>query len=173
VDSSLLDKASLPNAGAGLYAVILPTPIGNLGIQTRDNILSRIDFLPQGISFAAPPQNALTRHICQQLKHYFQHPHHRFDIEIKLEGTPFQKRVWEALRRIPAGITVSYKILAEQLETSPRAIGNACRANPIPVVIPCHRIVAKDHIGGYSGKRAGDMLDIKKWLLQHEKMQPA
>ena len=59
-------------------------------------------------------------------------------------------------------------MLAKWLKSGPRAVGNACRANPIPIIIPCHRVVAQNHIGGYSGETQGRKLDIKKWLLQHE-----
>ena len=60
-------------------------------------------------------------------------------------------------------------MLAKELKTGARAIGNACRKNPIPIVIPCHRVVAQHHIGGYAGQTEGEIVDIKKWLLNHEK----
>jgi methylated-DNA-[protein]-cysteine S-methyltransferase len=64
---------------------------------------------------------------------------------------------------------MTYQELADKLQTSPRAIGNACRANPTPIIVPCHRIVAKSHMGGFAGDTQGKLLDIKKWLLEHEK----
>lgn len=86
-----------------------------------------------------------------------------------LKGTEFQKRVWRALCAIPPGTTKTYGELAKQLNTSPRAIGNACRKNPLPIIIPCHRVVAKNSLGGYAGARIGNLLEIKKWLLRYEK----
>ncbi|TAM44799.1 MAG: MGMT family protein, partial [Gammaproteobacteria bacterium] len=77
--------------------------------------------------------------------------------------------VWNALQRIPAGKVLSYGDLARKLKTGPRAVGNACRANPIPVVVPCHRVVASNGKGGFMGKTGGKALVIKDWLLAHER----
>ncbi len=86
-----------------------------------------------------------------------------------LKGTAFQKRVWQALCNIPPGTTKTYGELAKELHTSPRAIGNACRKNPLPIIIPCHRVVAKNSLGGYAGARTGELIEFKKWLLENEK----
>jgi methylated-DNA-[protein]-cysteine S-methyltransferase len=91
-----------------------------------------------------------------------------FDLDIVLSGTEFQRRVWQALRAIPAGETMTYGELAEQIGSGARAVGNACRANPCPLVIPCHRVVAANGLGGFAGKRSGRKLEIKRWLLHHE-----
>ena len=104
-----------------------------------------------------------------QLLRYFTDPRHTFSIPLLLQGTPFQQRVWRALLNLPAGETVSYGALATQLATGARAVGNACRANPVPIIVPCHRIVACDGLGGYSGAIAGTQLGIKRWLLEHER----
>ncbi len=149
------------------YSAILPSPFSNLGIHIEDNKLTRIDFLQKNSKPQAPKDN-VARHVTKELQHYLKNPQHIFGVDMHLEGTPFQKKVWKALRKIPSGSAVTYGMLAKQLKTSPRAIGNACRSNPIPVIIPCHRVVAQNHIGGYAGKTQGGKLDIKKWLLQHE-----
>jgi methylated-DNA-[protein]-cysteine S-methyltransferase len=86
-----------------------------------------------------------------------------------LDGTDFQKRVWSELQKIPVGKVVTYGDLAKKLKTSPRAVGNACRANPILIIIPCHRVVGKNSLGGFSGQRAGKWLQIKEQLLKYEK----
>ncbi len=147
-------------------SAIFPSPIGNLSIQTQQNKLAAINFSSDRA--AKNFQDNLSRTIHQELQSYFQNPQYNFQLELHLEGTDFQKKVWNALRKIPSGTTVSYGTLAKQLKSSPRAIGNACRANPIAIVIPCHRVVAQNHIGGYSGETQGSKLDIKKWLLRHE-----
>ncbi len=85
------------------------------------------------------------------------------------QGTPFQQRVWQALRGIPVGDTKTYGELARELNTSARALAGACRANPIPLLIPCHRVVAAHGPGGYMGQRDGEALAIKQWLLHHER----
>ncbi len=87
---------------------------------------------------------------------------------LHLAGTPFQQRVWALLRRIPPGVTRTYGELARQLGTAPRAVGAACRTNPIPLFVPCHRVVAASGAGGYFGRTAGRWLEIKRWLLARE-----
>src|SRR3990167_9622168 len=80
----------------------------------------------------------------------------------------FQQQVCKALQRIPIGNTLTYRELADRLKTSARAIGQACRRNPFPIVIPCHRIVAQQGLGGYHGASQGPMATVKRWLLRHE-----
>lgn len=85
------------------------------------------------------------------------------------QGTPFQQRVWNALRTIPCGETRTYGALAAHLSTSPRAVGAACGANPCPIVIPCHRVVGRNGaLIGFSGGHTGAWLDLKAWLLERE-----
>jgi methylated-DNA-[protein]-cysteine S-methyltransferase len=122
----------------------MATPMGPLGIVIRDDGLEDVSFLsPQ--ARLKPPGTPLERRICRQLRAYFANPRIVFDIPLVTGGTPFQQRVWRMLRRIPPGATWSYGELARRLRTSPRAVGNACRANPIPIVIPCHRVVASGY----------------------------
>ena len=93
---------------------------------------------------------------------------HNLQNRVYTNGTPYQKKVWLALQQIPPGETKTYGDLANEINSNPRAIGNACRENPLPIIIPCHRIVAKNGIGGYAGKVDGNNIDIKQWLLKHE-----
>lgn len=94
----------------------------------------------------------------------------RWPDQLPLEpaGTSFQQRVWRLLRTIPPGQTRTYGELAQALSTSPRAVGGACRANPIVLLIPCHRVVAVDGEGGFAGQREGTWPAIKHRLLQLE-----
>ena len=136
-------------------------------MHTRQDALSSIDFLPpKGPELK--PASPLARRIIAELQAYFSDPHTRFTIPLHLSGTAFQRRVWRALRKLPAGRTAQYGELARQLGTGARAIGNACRANPIPIVVPCHRVLAAHGLGGYSGVTRGSSLGIKRWLLEHE-----
>ena len=89
-------------------------------------------------------------------------------LKLDPQGTAFQKAVWQELMKIPGGEVRTYKDIALKLGSSPRAVGNACRQNPIPILIPCHRVVSVSGPGGYAGKTAGREMQIKKWLLMHE-----
>lgn len=117
---------------------------------------------------SVPPKNSIAKETFLQLQRYFDNPQFKFDLPIELIGTPFQIRVWRFLQKIPPGKTLTYGELAKKLKTSARAIGNACRANPLPIIIPCHRIVSATGLGGFAGKQKGEMITIKKALLAHE-----
>ena len=104
----------------------------------------------------------------EQLMAYFEDGSYAFELPLDLQGTAFQIRVWEALREISPGCTVTYGALAGQLGTGARAIGGACRANPCPIVVPCHRVVAGRVLGGFAGDSSGRKLAVKRWLLRHE-----
>ncbi|MDC9725199.1 MAG: methylated-DNA--[protein]-cysteine S-methyltransferase [Gammaproteobacteria bacterium] len=84
-------------------------------------------------------------------------------------GTEFQQKVWHYLQTIPLGETRYYSDVAKALNSSAQAVGNACRANPFVIVVPCHRVVSKTGLGGYDGKTSGHNLAIKQWLLDHER----
>ena len=154
------------------YQAILPTPFGALGVRVVDQRLRSIDFLP-GKRAAQVPVDAATARIIQVLRDYLQDPDVPLSIEPMLQGTEFQSRVWQRLRQIPAGETLTYGQLAQELNSSPRAVGNACRANPCPLVVPCHRVVGKQGLGGFAGKTSGPKLQLKIWLLIHEGVLPA
>lgn len=150
-----------------LYSAIISSPLGKIGIVTTQGKLSALEILPES-SEIIHPSEALDKSIVTQLANYFINPVFKFNLDFHLTGTSFQKNVWRALQEIPSGETLTYGELAKQLDTSPRAIGQACRTNPVPVIIPCHRIVAANHLGGYAGATEGKLMEIKTWLLQHE-----
>ena len=149
------------------YDAVISTPVGRLGIVMEANALADVSFLGDTMALHAPRTTAAKR-VCRQLRSYFANPRHYFRIPLTLSGTAFQQRVWREMRRIPAGRTLSYGALARKLSTSARAVGNACRANPLPIVIPCHRVVATNGAGGFMGKRSGNALRLKHKLLEHE-----
>jgi methylated-DNA-[protein]-cysteine S-methyltransferase len=157
-----------PNGQFGVnYQARFATPFAVLGIRTAQGQLTGIDFLPVG----TPPlsaRDAFTEQVCIQLAAYLADPRFVFDLPLVLDGTPFRRRVWQALREISPGQPVSYGELALRLASAPRAVGQACGANPIPIVVPCHRVVAKSGLGGFMHQSAGGPLDIKRWLLRHE-----
>jgi methylated-DNA-[protein]-cysteine S-methyltransferase len=145
------------------YKAIIQTPLGKLKISILDQLLTRLDFLTDNKALIDPHGEVLNN-ITNQLYQYFEYPNFQFNIPYQLQGTPFQKTVWQTLTKLPIQKTVNYGTLAKKLKTGARAIGNACRANPLPIIIPCHRVVAQKNLGGYKGKE----ISIKKWLLNHE-----
>lgn len=151
-----------------VYQATISTPIGKIGVRTSDKCLLGIDYLGKKDDLIVKPKTMIARETIEQVLCYFADPEFSFDIPFSLNVTPFQKTVLQVLRKIPVGGTRTYTELAKQLGTKPRPVGTACRRNPIPIVIPCHRIVASTNIGGYSGVIRGPFLKIKRWLLQHE-----
>jgi methylated-DNA-[protein]-cysteine S-methyltransferase len=138
------------------------TPLGPLSISEEDGAIVSLDW-GQGRDQDDTP---LLRRACMQIQAYFDGVRQGFDLPLAPAGTPFQRRVWDALRAIPPGETRSYGELAARLGTSARAIGGANAANPIPILIPCHRVVgAAGALGGYSG---GDGVPTKRFLLALE-----
>lgn len=152
------------------YDAVIPTPVAHLklGLVFEDEALSSIDFLDEAVPERLA-EDAPARHGVAQLRAYFADPRTPFTLTLAPGGTPFQRRVWAALRAIPVGETRRYGELAGQLDSAPRAIGGACRANPIPLVVPCHRVVAAGGDGGFMGRVDGPELALKRWLLQHER----
>jgi methylated-DNA-[protein]-cysteine S-methyltransferase len=146
------------------YQALIHSPIGDLGVHLQDDHLKSIDFLGSH----GRTEHGVKSWIAQLLKEYFHHPKTRLECPLIDPPTLFQQRFRQALLLIPAGNVITYGELAKQIQTSPRALAQACRANPIPLVVPCHRVVAHDGLGGFSGSRQGWPLTIKRWLLSHE-----
>jgi methylated-DNA-[protein]-cysteine S-methyltransferase len=150
------------------FDAVIAAPFGRIGISLRGETLIDVSFLPASTALVKP-KTAAAKRMCAQLHSYLQDPATPLRMPLAIDGTPFQLRVWRALQRVPAGKPVSYGALARELKTSARAIGNACRRNPVPIVVPCHRVVAVGGDGGFMGKRSGRALEIKRWLLEHER----
>jgi len=135
-----------------------------MAVSWQGDTLTGVDLEPDATHCGAE----LPQAIADQLDAYFLDGSYRFDLPIELQGTLFQRRVWQALRGIEPGQIRTYGELARELGTSPRALGGACRANPCPIVIPCHRVLAADGLGGFAGDTSGRKLAVKRWLLEHE-----
>lgn len=150
------------------YQAKIVAPFAVLGIRTEEDWLTNIDYLPLNTSLLSPV-NPLAKEVCKQLKSYIIEPNFVFDLSLHISGTTHQRRVWEAIQVIPSGNTSSYGDIATQLHSAPRAVGRACGANRLPIIIPCHRVIAKNGgLGGFMNASAGFALDIKRWLLRHE-----
>ena len=153
------------------YDTVVNTPFRRLGLQFKNDALSSVVFLD------AEDEVKKSLEICAmeataQLKRYAMDADFSFDLPLYLDGTPFQKKVWQAIREIPKGEVQSYGDIAKKIGSSARAVGNACAKNPVPVVIPCHRVVSAKDLGGYCGetfeKSPRGLIRIKGWLLLHE-----
>ncbi|HYH40476.1 MAG TPA: methylated-DNA--[protein]-cysteine S-methyltransferase [Burkholderiales bacterium] len=144
-----------------------PAPFAVLGIRTVGGMVTDIEYLPPGVAPLAP-LNPLAERACREIERYLDDPEHVFDLPFAYAGTAFQCKVWRQISAIPAGRTLTYTDVARALKTAPRPVGGACGANRIPIVIPCHRVLAAHGIGGFMRGRGADALSIKRWLLRHE-----
>lgn len=149
------------------YSARIAAPFAVLGICTAGDHLTGIEYLPKGAATLAPV-NRFAERVCRQLDRYLEDPGYPFDLPFDFRGTEFQCRVWRAIHSIPPGKTLSYTDIARQLKTAPRPVGGACGANRIPILIPCHRVLAADGIGGFMHSRGGYPIEVKRWLLRHE-----
>ena len=149
------------------YQAKFPTPFAVLGIRTAGDRLTGIEYFPREVATLAPLSRCAER-VCRQIERYLDDPGFRFDLPFDYRGTDFQCRVWRAVHAIPSGRTLTYVDIARRLATAPRPVGGACGANRIPLVIPCHRVVATGGIGGFMQARRSPGIEIKRWLLRHE-----
>lgn len=150
------------------YDAIFSTDIATIGIQLENSKLIKVDYLMSKNN--KKPISKLAKNIQNKIEKYLKDNSkiNNLKIDLKLHVTPFQEKVLNQLVLIPYGETRTYGEIAQKLKTSPRAVGNACRRNPIPIVIPCHRVVASKSLGGYSGATEGETQDIKRHLLKLE-----
>jgi methylated-DNA-[protein]-cysteine S-methyltransferase len=142
----------------------IASPIGPLDVTVVDGRLRDVTFDGTGV---VDDDAAGRSAVAARLRDYFAGDLDALDdVDVDLVGTPFQCSVWELLRTIPAGSTRSYLDIAVAVgrPTAPRAVGNAVGSNPVPVVVPCHRVITS--AGGLGGFGGG--LDRKRWLLGHE-----
>jgi len=150
-----------------MYDAIIEFPKMKVAVKTRDERVTDICYLPPAVKVQSPT-NPLAARAAEQLERYRADPNTRFELPLLIEGSDFQRRLWDALCTIPRGKTLTYGELAQRLGAEPRAIGQACGDNRLPIVIPCHRVVAADGLGGFAHSTSGYLLEAKRWLLLHE-----
>src|SRR5712691_3522956 len=143
-------------------SVSIPTPVGNLTIEEQANAIVGVHWDDEAEKGAKTP---LLTEAARQLEAFFAGRLTQFDLPLAASGTAFDQRVRAAMRAIPYGETRTYGDLAHLTDSGPRAIGRACGRNPIPIIVPCHRVLARGGLGGYSG---GAGLPTKEWLLALE-----
>ena len=148
------------------YDAFIVAPFGTVAIISGDK-QPRIDLFGEVLFVVDQATNKIfTSKLYSQIMSYFALPSFKCDLP-PLVGTPFQLRVWMAIYAIPFGETRTYSDLATLLGSGPRAVANACGANSLPIIIPCHRVVAKSGIGGFMHGQTNGVL-VKRWLLNHE-----
>ena len=148
------------------------TPLGHVLLSFTANGLAALEFAREDsqISLGPPPLPVLEPMISavvKELQAFFAgEPADFSSLPLDLQGTPFQKKVWQELRRLPRGSTISYRELAARVghPKASRAVGQANAVNPVPIIVPCHRVISADgRLGGYSSGP-----ERKRWLLRHE-----
>jgi methylated-DNA-[protein]-cysteine S-methyltransferase len=153
------------------FDAIVDAPGFALGVRCDETAVYGIRFLPPQTERAGT--TPLARTAAEQLAAWLADPAYTFDLPLRAAGSDFQQRVWAQIAAIPHGTTRSYGEIARALASAPRPVGSACGANPLPVVVPCHRVIAADGgLGGFSRARGGFLLDVKRWLLGHEARRP-
>jgi methylated-DNA-[protein]-cysteine S-methyltransferase len=144
-----------------MNSLAVQSPVGNLVIEEERGAIVAIRWSDEKAGNGSP----LLAEAARQLDAYFAGALTDFDLPLRPAGSPFEQRVWEQMQAIPYGRTRSYGELAEALGSAPRAVGGACGKNRIPIVIPCHRVLSKTGMGGYSGEGG---LKTKQALLELE-----
>jgi methylated-DNA-[protein]-cysteine S-methyltransferase len=149
------------------YDALINTPFGAIAISAHANQLA-IEFLTDSPSLEnKQSSNPQVAEAYAQITQYLTQPNSNFNFSYMPHGTAYQQKVWQAISSIPLGQTRTYGQLAQQIGSGPRAVANACGANQLPLIIPCHRVVAQNGIGGFMQSKLNG-LQVKKWLLKHE-----
>jgi len=155
------------------HQTTMQTPIGELVLVASDGGLREIRLPIDERSDRGRPDSAdhpILKETRRQLDEYFRGARREFDLPLELEGSPFQREVWDALGRIPFGATESYGRLAERVGRpgAARAVGGANARNRLPIVVPCHRVIgASGALTGYGGP-SEEGIAMKRWLIDHE-----
>jgi methylated-DNA-[protein]-cysteine S-methyltransferase len=146
-----------------MYIDYINSPVGIFKILADEDFVISLAIVQ---SMRSKNENEITQATKAQLKEYFLGQRKGFDLPIKLVGTSFQKSVWKALLKIPYGNTCSYEDIAKEISNpkSYRAVGTSNKANKLPIIIPCHRVIAKN--GDLAGFALGK--EVKSWLITHE-----
>lgn len=144
-----------------MLQLTVDTPTGPMTLTEKDGAIVRAEWESGGSD-----DTPLLRAAAAQLAVYFEDPAQGFDLPLKVEASEFQQRVCEAMLAIPLGETRTYGELSKDLGVPAQAIGQGCGGNPIPVIIPCHRVLGANGLGGFSGLGG---VETKVWLLKHER----
>ena len=140
----------------------IQTPAGQLVLYSQQGVITNVDWESDNVP------STQDHDIQRQFKQYWLNADKPINIKLLKQGSAYRHKVWAELCKIPFGETLTYSALAGKIGSSARAVGNACRDNPYPVIIPCHRVVSVSGMGGYCGQTEGDFMAIKYKLLDYE-----
>lgn len=157
----------MPKLKSELFTAIVLAPFGAIGIRTEDDALLELTYLPPQYE-AQSARDALNKEVARQVQAYLSDPDFQFELPLSATGTVHQRKVWDVINAIPRGEVLTYAQVARRIGSAPRAVGQACGANWVPLVIPCHRVTATGGIGGFAHHDGGFHQNVKRWLLQHE-----
>lgn len=152
------------------FNAIVPAPFGAVGIRLNaaNTHVQELVYLPAN----TPKQKAdgpLAERASEQVKTFLLNPNFQFDLPLLVQGTAFQNKVWQVIASLEAGQVLTYKQVGQLIQCgAPRAVGGACGANPYPLIVPCHRVVGANGIGGFAQHDDGFYIAVKRWLLAHE-----
>jgi len=150
------------------WSATLRAPFAVLGVRTDARAVTAVSYLPLATRARAPRDRVAERAV-RELERYLADPEYRFTVPLAPQGTPFQRRVWDAIAAIPLRESRTYLEVARSVGTAARAVGQACGANRIALIVPCHRVVGtRGTLGGFMHAAQGDAIAIKRWLLTHE-----
>ncbi len=149
---------------AGQKTIQIHTPIGVMNAKVCADILCGLTWSDKKQSHLPYQQNMLQ----QQMDQYWQDAMQKIEIKLLKQGSAYRQKIWSELIKIPLGQTLNYKALAEKTGSASRPVAGACRDNPYPIIIPCHRVVSVSGLGGYAGQTTGYMMEIKQQLIAYE-----
>lgn len=150
-----------------MRSLVLSSPIGALEFILTETFVCQVQLYSK--KPANLPSTDLEQAVAVQVAEYFTGKRQRFALPVQWQTTQYRKQVCQSLADIPYGETITYGELAKNMGSGARAVGGACRHNPLPLLYPCHRVVAADSLGGFSGATQGEQLTVKQYLLELEK----
>ena len=152
-----------------MASLVMDSPSGPIKLSEEDGAITALDWTTACARAGETPPTPLLAEAKRQLEDYFAGRREHFDLALAPRGSEFRHRVWQALRAIPYGETRTYGDIAATVGSAPRAVGGACGANPIPIIIPCHRVVGSN--GWHGGFSGGAGVATKRTLLDLETTQ--
>ena len=165
--SALSAAHTLGAATETAFDAVIALPFGPFGIRAHDGLVHELLFLPPGTPLQGA-RNATAGAAAHALRAWIDDADTPFPVAPAPCGPPFRRRVWAQIRATPRGRTATYGELSARLGSAPRAVGQACGANPFPLLVPCHRVTSVAGLGGFANARDGWLLEVKRWLLAFE-----